>query len=181
MLSAQTSNLTPGEQQRLYSDFLVNEQSYLQMRDELLPHYGGQWVAVHNGTIVAADKDLLRVTEKAARSGGHPYIALVGAENAVGFRVRRVAFPYDQTYQPVPLPRMTVTFWNHGETHSQTFTDVIPDTGADLCLLPDTACQAMDLFNSPYFTATAGGVLGGSIATLIYSGKAELMATVFPP
>jgi predicted aspartyl protease len=176
----QTINLTAEEQQRLHADFLANEQSYLQMRDQLLTQYRGQWVAIHQGTVVAADKDLLRVTEEAGAVGGHPYIALVGAEDAVVFRVRRVAFSYDPTYQPFPLPRVTVTFWNHAETHSQTFDDVIPDTGADLCVLPNSACQAIDLFNLPYFTGIASGVVGGSVATLIDRGKVEIDGNRFP-
>jgi len=122
----------------------------------------------------------MAVTEVAASSGGHPYIALVGAEDAVVFRVRRVVYPYDTAYQPFPLPQLTATFWNHAETRSRTCTDVIPDTGADLCLLPDADCATVDLYNSPYFTAVAGGVQGAGTATLIYRGKAEIDGRRFP-
>jgi uncharacterized protein DUF5678 len=149
MLQIQTANLSSDQQQRLHPDFLANEQAYLQMRDSLLGTYQGQWVAVHDGKVIAAGSKLLEVIEQAAASGGHPYVALVGAEDAVVFRVRRAAFTYDQTYQPFPLPRMTATFLNHAETHAQQHADVIPDTGADLSVLPDTDCAAIDLFNSP--------------------------------
>jgi hypothetical protein len=135
MPDSQTARLQPDQRQRLHADFLANEQSYLHMRDSLLSQYRGQWVAIHEGMVIAADTNLLKVTKAAAATGGHPYIALVGAEDTVVFRVRRVAFAYDQTYQPFPLPRVTVTFWNHAETHSKTHGDVIPDTGADLCVL----------------------------------------------
>jgi predicted aspartyl protease len=92
----------------------------------------------------------------------------------VVFRVRRAVFGYDATYQPFPLPRITATFWNHAQTHSQQHVDVIPDTGADASVLPDTDCKAIDLFNSPYMTALAGGVVGTSVTTLLYQGKAEI-------
>lgn len=33
--------------------------------------------------------------------------------------------------------------------------------------------NAIDLFNSPYFTGVSSGVVGGSVSTLIYRGKVE--------
>jgi predicted aspartyl protease len=174
MLQIQTTNLTSDQQQRLHPDFLANEQSYLQMRDQLLGQYRGQWVAVHQGKVVAAGHKLIEVMERASTGGGHPYIALVGSEDAAVFRVRRAEFAYDQTYQPFPLPRVHAIFWNHAETHSQQLTDVIPDTGADVSVLPDADCTAIDLFRSPYITAMAGGVLGANVTTLLYQGKVEL-------
>jgi Family of unknown function (DUF5678) len=83
MLPAQTASLPAEQQQRLHADFLANEQAYLQMRERLLPRYRGQWVAVHEGKVLVAGANLLTVTEAAAATGGHPYIALVGAEEAV--------------------------------------------------------------------------------------------------
>jgi predicted aspartyl protease len=179
MLATQTANLPPEQRQRLHADFLANEQAYLHMRDSLLPQYKGQWVAVHQGKVIASGTDLLAVTEAAATAGGHPYIARVGEEQVV-FRVRRVVFAYDLTYQPVPLPRASVSFWNHAETHSQFFTDVIPDTGADHSVLPDSDCTTINLFSSPYFTALSGGVVGSSVTTLIYRGKVDIDGTRCP-
>jgi hypothetical protein len=180
MFASQTSNLPADQRRRLHPDFLANEQAYLRMRDNLLKSYPGQWVAVHQGKVVAAGTNLLKVTEAAAAAAGHPYIALVGQEDAVVFRVRRAVFAYDPSYQPFPLPRLTATFWNHAETHSQTRTDVIPDTGADLSVLPDGDCTAIDLYNSPYFTAVSSGVLGAGVTTLIYRGKAEIDGNRLP-
>jgi hypothetical protein len=91
MLQIQTTNLTSDQQQRLHPDFLANEQSYLQMRDSLLAQYRGQWVAVHDGKVLVAGDKLIEVMEKASTCGGHPYIALVGAEDAAVFRVREAA------------------------------------------------------------------------------------------
>src|SRR5947209_1325312 len=84
------------------------------MRDGLLAQYCGQWVAVHNGKVIAAGKDLLPITEAAAAAGGHPYIACVGAEETVVFRVRRAVFSYDQSYRPFPLPHLQArSSWIH--------------------------------------------------------------------
>lgn len=174
MLHTQTDNLPHDQRQRLHADFLANERAYLRMRDRLLAQYRGQWVAVHDGQVLASGTQLMQVMERAVASGGHPYIALVGAEDAAVFRVRRAVFAYDHAYQPFPLPRVKATFWNHAETHSQTHPDVIPDTGADVSVLPDADCSAIDLYNSPYLTGMAGGVVGASVTTLFYWGKVEI-------
>jgi predicted aspartyl protease len=174
MLQTQTANLPPDQQRRLHPEFLANEQGYLQMRDSLVAQYRGQWVAVHGGSVIAAGPELMEVMDRASAAAGHPYVALVGAEDAVVFRVRRVVFPYDQAYRPFPLPRLTATFSNHLETHSQQHANVIPDTGADASVLPDGDCMAIDLFNSPYLTGMATGVIGASITTLFYRGKVEI-------
>jgi hypothetical protein len=174
MLRSETSNLPPEQQQRLHPDFLANEQAYLRMRDGLLSHYRGQWVAVLDGLVIVAGDDLMAVTEQAAACGGHPYIANVGDEDEVVFRVRNAQFAYDQSYRPFALPRVTAAFWNHGETGSQTYFDVIPDTGADVSVLPDVDCAAFDLFSSPYFTGVSSGIVGRRMTTLIYRGKSEI-------
>lgn len=174
MLQSQTANLPEGQQRQLHPDFLANEKAYLQMRDTLLAKYQGQWVAVEGGKVIAAGPKLFEVMDNASQSGGHPYIALVGAEDATVFRVRHAVFAYDMAYQPFPLPRLSATFWNHSQTHSQLYADVIPDTGSDVSLLPDTDCTAIDLFNSPYLTGKTGGVLGANITALFYRGKVEI-------
>jgi predicted aspartyl protease len=180
MFLHQSSNLPLDQQQRLHADFVANEQTYLKMRPALLAQYPHQWVAIHNGEVIAAGNNLIEVSDTAAASGGHPFIARVGAEDEVIFRIRRVEFAYDQTYQPFPLPRISITFWNHAETQSRTFADVIPDTGADSCLLPHGDCLAFDLFSSPYLTGVSGGVIGGKVPTLIYRGKAEINGKRLP-
>jgi hypothetical protein len=89
MLQIQTANLPQDQQKHLHQDFLADEQAYLQMRDSLLAQYPGQWVAVQGGKVIAAGPGLMDVMEQASSFGGHPYIALVGAEDPVVFRVRR--------------------------------------------------------------------------------------------
>lgn len=174
MLQIETANLSQKQKQQLHPDFLANEQAYLKMRDSLLAQFRGQWVAVDNGNVLVAGPKLMDVMETAAASGAHPFIALVGAEDDVVFRVRRAVFAYDQAYQPFPLPRVTATFWNHARTHSQQHPDVIPDTGADVSVLPEADCKTIDLFGSPYMTGMAGGVIGQGVTTLFYRGKVEM-------
>src|SRR5262249_40758451 len=89
-------------------------------------------------------------------------------------------FPYDQAYQPFPLPRIVMTFFNDAETRAQTLGDVIPDTGADVCLLPDADCLAIDLFHSTCLIGVAGGAVGSTAPTVIYHGKAEIDGSRFP-
>jgi predicted aspartyl protease len=174
MWQIQTANLPQEQRHRLDPKFLANEQSYLQLRDSLLPQYRGQWVAVQSGKVIAAGPSLMDVMDRASAFGPHPFIALVGAEDAAVFRVRGLAFAYDQAYQPFPLPRLTATFWNHNESHSQQHSDVIPDTGADVSVLPDADRKTIDLFNSPYLTGVSSGVVGASVTALFYRAKVEI-------
>lgn len=173
MLQIQTDLLPPEQKKLVHPDFLADEQAYLRMREDLLSQYCGQWVVIHHGKVIAADTNLLAVMEKASASGGHPFVACVGREDTV-FRVRHTVFPYDSAYLPFPLPRILATFWNHAQTHSQVYGDVIPDTGSDVSLLPDADCQSIHLHASPYFTGVAGGVGGGGVTTLLYQGKVEI-------
>ena len=119
MLQTQTANLPPDQQRRLHPEFLANEQAYLQLRDSLIVQYRGQWVAAQGNAVIANGTKLMEVLDQAAASGGHPYMARVGEEDTIVFRVRRAVFAYDRAYQPFPLPRLTATFWNHSQTRSQ--------------------------------------------------------------
>ena len=174
MLRTLTTNLSPEQQQRLHPEFIANEQSYLRLRPSLLTQYFGQWVAVDNDKVIAAGLNLFDVMDQALKVAPHPYVAIVGEEDKVVFRVRRAVFPYDRTYRPFPLPRLTATFWNHAETYSHQFSDVIPDTGAHVSVLSNSACQAIDLFNSPSIAGAAGGVVGASVTAVFYRGKVEI-------
>src|ERR1700676_3327124 len=82
MLPIQTSNLPYEQQQRVHPDFLENEQDYLRMRAGLLAQYRNQWVAIQGGKVLEAGPRLMDVLDRTSGVGGHPYIALVGAEDA---------------------------------------------------------------------------------------------------
>jgi predicted aspartyl protease len=168
-----TSKLPPEQQRLLHDDFVANELAYWRIRDDLLAGYPGQWVAVRDGRVIASGPDLMEVLQTAAADGGHPFIARVGEEE-IPFRVRRAEFAYDQSYQPVPIPRASVTFWDHAEANSQTYHDAILDTGADHSVLPTADCVTFDLLRSPYYTAVSSGIVGAGITTLIYLGRGEI-------
>jgi len=174
MLQTSSANLPDAQQQRLHADFLADEEAYLRMRPKLLETHPGKWVAVCAGAVVAAGANLMEVMDQACAIGPHPYVAFVGAEDDVVFRVRHSVFAYDQAYLPFPMPRIIATFSNHHQTKSHCYGDVIPDTGSDVSLLPDADCKAIDLFTSPYFSGMAGGVGVGSTATLLYRAKVEI-------
>lgn len=180
MRSPQTQYLPEEQKKRLHPDFIANEQQYWRMRDQLLKQYSGKWVAVHHGQVVAVGQDILDITDKVGKLGLHAYIAKVGEEDKVVFQVRRKEFTYDTSYQPIALPRVEVTFSNYARTQSKLYSDVIPDTGADLSVLLERDCQDIDLFNSPYFTTQSRGVVGPSIVTLVYRGHAEINGLRFP-
>lgn len=58
------------------------------MRDALLLTHAGEWVAIADGRVIAHGSDLIAVTDEAAKQGGHPYVAKVGEEDRVVFKVR---------------------------------------------------------------------------------------------
>jgi hypothetical protein len=141
--------------------FEQDRQDYWAMRDELLAQYAGQWVAVHKGRVVAVGEDPLSIMEPALAEDGYAYTNKVGDEDKIVVRQRRVSFPYDTTYAPTPLPRITAVLHNFPQTKSKTVTDAIPDTGADLTCLPAQDCQDLDLFLFPYYSGIShpfGGV-----------------------
>lgn len=89
MFRCQSRNLPSDQQNRLHPAFLANEKAYREMHGDLLARYGGQWVAVHDKKVIASGEDLLSVSQAALALGGHPFIASVGAEDEVVFRIRK--------------------------------------------------------------------------------------------
>ena len=87
--------------------FERDRQDYWARRDELLAKYPGKWVAVHKGRIVAVGDDPLSIMDQALAEDGYAYTNKVGAEDKIVIRQRRVSFPYDETYAPTPLPRIS--------------------------------------------------------------------------
>jgi len=174
MLGIESANLPSEEQKRLHPEFLANEQDYLRMRDGLIPKYHGQWVAVDKGQVVASGHSLLDVMRTSSARGGHAFVACVGKEDEVIARFRRAVYPYDANYAPTALPRITALFLNYSETCSQSHADAIADTGADLTLLPDVDCRAINLYASPSFTMRSAGAFGPVTTARIYHAKVEI-------
>jgi len=179
MQSIQTKSLSEEYKKYLHEDFLANEEYYWRMREKLLDQYQGCWVAIHRGQVVATSKDVWQITETVGNLGCHAYIAKVGEEDIV-FKVRRLEFAYDHTYRPFALPQAELTFGNYAGTSARFFSDVIPDTGADLSILPEQDCLDIDLFSSPYLRTLARGVVGASVPVIVYRGHVEVNGHRFP-
>jgi len=169
-----TKELSEEYKKYVHKDFLANEKHYWRMRKALLRQYKGRWVAIHDAAVVADGDDIWEITEAVGKLGCRAYIALVGEEDSVVFKVRRIEFSYDETYRPFALPQAAVTFANYALTASKLYADVIPDTGADLSILPEQDCQAINLFSSPYLPTFTRGVVGPRVRSLVYRGNVEI-------
>jgi len=179
MQGIHTKGLSQEYRKYLHEDFIANEAQYWKMREELLSRYRGWWVAIHKAQVVAASKDVWEITEAVGKLGYHAYIAKVGEEDLV-FKIRRVEFPYDQTYRPFALPQAEVAFANYAWSSPRLYADVVPDTGADLSVLPESDCLDIDLFSSPYFPTRSRGVVGSGVSVLVYRGNVEVGGKRFP-
>jgi len=108
MSQIHTENLPRAQQRYLHKDFIENEKHYWTIRDRLLREYRGQWVAIHDGKIVASSLDIFDLVEQVGKMGGHPYIAKVGEEDSLVFKVRQRGFSYDEEYKPFALPQAEI-------------------------------------------------------------------------
>lgn len=149
------------------------------MREELLAKYAGKWVAVHHGRVVVVGDDPVSIMENALAEDGYAYTNKVGEEDKIVIRQRRISFGYDATYSPTALPRITATFHNFAQTKSQTVTDAIPDTGADVSCLPVSDCQTLDLFLFPYYSGLSHPFGGESRQVTFYAARAEINGSFY--
>lgn len=163
-----TDKLSEKQKKRLHQDFLGNEKSYWEVRDRLLQSYKDKWVAVQDGKVVAEADNVFDILDRAEEVGGYPYIAWVGHED-LEFKIRRT-FSYDTSYQPFALPRIAATFWDRHRNRGATYDDVIPDTGADISLLPEQDGDAIGLHAYPYLASTLRGVVGPGVPGVVYQG-----------
>lgn len=135
-------------EKHLPDGFKQDEAAYRKMRADLLKVYADKWIGIHKGRVVASGTDLYAVTQEAfEKTGSHVYITKVGEEDLT-VRIRRLEFPYDTTYSPFALPQAEVKFANIFRTCQTSYSDVIPDTGADISCLPVTECKKLDLFRA---------------------------------
>ena len=98
--------MTSHEKQIVEKGFEQDRLDYWAMRDKLLAKYAGKWVAVHKGRVVAVGDEPLAIMDQALADDGYAYTNKVGEEDKIVIRQRRVAFSYDDTYSPTPLPRL---------------------------------------------------------------------------
>lgn len=157
-----TDGLPKEEKKYLDRDFLENEKSYWEVRENLLQRYSGKWVAVREGEVVAEAENVFEILDRAEEVGGHPYIVRVGHED-MEIHIRRI-FSYDADYQPFPLPRIAATFSDRHRNRSASYEDVIPDTGADISLLPERDGAAIGLRAYPYLALARPSALSSSLS-----------------
>jgi hypothetical protein len=155
--------------------FLENEKEYWQRRDDLMKEYAGKHIAYHNGEVIAVADSLVEAMNQVGQlKCPSAYITQVGQED-LELAVRRLEFEYDQTYRFVPLPLATVTFLNYNKDSPIEYPDVIPDTGADICMLPMIQCERIDLFSSPCRRYRLRGVTSAEVSqSLMFLGYVQL-------
>ena len=172
-----TDRLPGDEKKHLDRDFLENEKSYWEVRESLLQRYTGKWVAVREGAVVAEAENVFDILDRAEEAGGHPYIVRVGHED-MEFRIRRT-FSYDAGYHPFPLPRITATFSDRHRNRSASYEDVIPDTGADISLLPERDGADIGLRAYPYMATMMRGVIGPRVPAVVYQAVVDINGRSF--
>lgn len=163
--------------QLLTEAYLANEKVYWQQREQLVQRLANKWVAVHNGQVVAVGEDMATVMDEVGKQGlCDAYIEKVGGESDTVFTIRHrreIGFAYDSSYIP-PIPRIEVKFLNFQQSHHATYTDVIPDTGADNTVLPFGDCAAASIFSSPFYSSFSRGIDSVPTPTLLYRSFAEI-------
>jgi len=165
--------------QAVEQGFEKDRQDYWAMQDELLAKYPGKWVAVHKGRVVAVGDNPLSIMEQALAEDGYAYTNKIGEEDKIVIRQRRISFPYDDSYSPTPIPRITAILHNFPQTKSKTVADAIPDTGADVTCLPEGDCQDLDLFLFPYYSGISHPFGGMRRRVTFYGAKVEVNGRVY--
>ena len=172
------SEQLPEQLRKLLSDtYLANETVYWEKREQLVQTFANKWAAIHNGQVAAVADDMASVMDEVGNQGlCDAYIEKVGGESDTVFTIRHrseSSFPYDNSYAP-PIPRVEVKFLNFHQSHHATFTDVIPDTGADNTVLPFADCAAVSIFSSPFYSSFSRGIDSAPSPTLLYRCFAEI-------
>jgi predicted aspartyl protease len=157
----------------IHPDRLANERAYWAARDGLLAQYTGLWVGYADGRVVASGRSPVAVLAAAEATGLMPHLACVGREGEPD-RVRRETFAYDMGYPGEPLPLLRVEFRPVVGGTGVVLDRVIPDTGADVSVLPWADCQAIGLDPSRGQRGQIGGVGGGRVSTLSFLALARL-------
>jgi hypothetical protein len=172
------SERLPERLRRLLTEaYLANEKVYWQQREQLAQKFANKWVAVHNGKVVAVGEDMATVMDEVGNQGlCDAYIEKVGGESDTVFTIRHrseIGFTYDSSYTS-PIPRIEVKFLNFQQSHQATYTDVIPDTGADNTVLPIGDCTTISIFSSPFYSSFSRGIDSAPTPALIYRCFAEI-------
>jgi hypothetical protein len=151
--------------QKIHPDWRKNEAAYWSMRDQLLSQYQGHWIAFADGAVLAARKTSLEVLHTPGVMERHPFVICVGREDEP-YRIRRVSFAYDPTYPGQALPLVSAEFRSVSGSAGLVLDRVIPDTGADVSVLPWSDCQQLQLDPALGVSGMIGGIGGAGVATI---------------
>jgi hypothetical protein len=130
-----TADLPPDIADRIHPDRRANQRAYWAARDGLLAEYAGLWVGYAGDRVVASGRSPVAVLAAAEATGLRPHLACVGREGEPD-RVRRASFAYDAGYPGEPLPVVRVEYRSAPGVAGVLLDRVIPDTGADVSVLP---------------------------------------------
>lgn len=171
--------LPPEIAKQIHPDRLKNEAAYWLKRDQLLDEYHGQWIGFADGQVIASGTRPVTVFHVAESSGKHPFFICVGREHEPS-RIRRVAYPYDTGYPGESLPSIRVEFRPSLGSPGTLLERVIPDTGADVSVLPWADCQLLQLNPTTGAQGLIGGVAGGTVASLAFQIWAVVDGQEYP-
>jgi hypothetical protein len=170
--------LPPDIARQIHPDWRKNEADYWSVRDRLLPQYRDQWIAYADGVVIAACKTSLEVIHAPGVMQRHPFVICVGRENEP-YRIRRVTFAYDATYPGQALPILSAEFRSVSGTAGVLMDRVIPDTGADVSVLPWSDCQHLHLDPAMGVSGLMSGI-GGHGATIGFAAWVWLDGQEYP-
>jgi hypothetical protein len=171
--------LPPEIARQIHPDRRKNEAGYWAIRDKLLNQYQGQWIGFADGKVIASGSSPVTVFHAAEASGQHPFLICVGKEEQP-CRIRRTAFPYDDSYSGEALPLISVEFRLASNSPGVVLDRVIPDTGADASVLPWADCELLQLSPAMGVQGLIGGVAGGTAATLGFQIWVQLDGQDYP-
>src|SRR6266446_468966 len=160
--------LPPEIAQKIHPDWRKNEAAYWSMRDQLLGQYQGRWIAFADGAVIAACKTSLEVLHTPGVVERHPFVICVGHEDQP-YRIRRATFAYDPIYPGQALPLLSAEFRSVSGSAGLVLDRVIPDTGADVSVLPWSDCRQLHLDPTLGVSGLMGGIGGAGAATIGFS------------
>ena len=103
----------------------------------------------------------------------------VGRED-VPYRIRRAIFTYDPTYPGQALPLLNAEFRSGSGSAGLVLDRVIPDTGADVSVLPWSDCQQLHLDPAVGVSGLMSGIGGAGAATIAFPAWVWLDGQEYP-
>jgi hypothetical protein len=171
--------LPPEIARQIHPDWRKNEAAYWAVRDQLLGQYQSRWIAFADGAVIAACKTSLEVLHMPGVVQRHPFVICVGREGEP-YRIRRAAFAYDPAYPGQALPVLSAEFRPVSGSAGVVLDRVIPDTGADVSVLPWSDCQQLHLDPALGVSGLMSGIGGPGAATIGFPAWVWLDGQEYP-